>query len=91
MSAYIDNMTDETWETYEAARDVGDPIPLTDKAEIPVFPVDALPEPIADMVYAVAEATQTDPAMAGTCAISTMSACAGGHAEIGFNPAGVNR
>ena len=57
-------------------------IPLTDKAEIPPFPVDSLPKPIADMVNAVAMATQTDPAMAATCALSALSACTGGHAEI---------
>jgi replicative DNA helicase len=59
-----------------------DPIPLTDKSEIPPFPVDSLPKPIADMVNAVAEATQTDPAMAGTSGLSALSACTGGHAEI---------
>jgi replicative DNA helicase len=59
-----------------------DPIPLTDKAEIPLFPVGSLPRPIADMVNAVAEATQTDPAMPGTSALSALSACTGGHAEI---------
>ena len=30
----------------------------------------------------MAEATQTDPAMAGTAALSALSACAGGHAEV---------
>ena len=59
-----------------------DPIPLTQNATIPPFPVDSLPGPIADMVHAVAEATQTDPAMAGTSALSVLSACAGGCAEI---------
>jgi hypothetical protein len=59
-----------------------DPIPLTDRAEIPPFPVDSLPKPIADMVKAVAEATQTDLAMARTSALSALSACTGGHARI---------
>jgi replicative DNA helicase len=58
------------------------PIPLTDKAEIPPFPVDSLPKPIADMVSSVSVATQTDPAMAATSALSALSACTGGHAEI---------
>ena len=40
------------------------------------------PKPIADMVDAVAEATQTDPAMPATSALSALSACTGGHAEI---------
>jgi replicative DNA helicase len=59
-----------------------EPIPLAQKVEIPPFPVKELPKPIADMVHAVAEATQTDPAMAGTSALSALSACTGGHAEI---------
>jgi replicative DNA helicase len=59
-----------------------DPIPLTQPVQIPPFPVDSLPKPVADMVKATAEATQTDPAMAGTSALSAMSACTGGHAEI---------
>jgi hypothetical protein len=60
----------------------GDPIPLTQTVPIPAFPVDSLPGPIAEMVYAVADSTQTDPAMAGTSALSVLSACTGGHAEI---------
>jgi replicative DNA helicase len=60
----------------------GDPIPLTQTVQIPAFPTDALPNPIADMVNTVSEATQTDPAMAGTSALSALSACTGGHAEI---------
>jgi replicative DNA helicase len=60
----------------------GDPIPLTQTVPIPAFPVGALPGPIAEMVHAVAEATQTDPAMPATSALSALSACTGGHAEI---------
>ena len=60
----------------------GDPIPLTQPVTIPPFPVDSLPEPIAEMVHAVSEATQTDPAMPATSALSVLSACTGGHAEI---------
>ena len=59
-----------------------DPIPLTGIVSLPSFPSDAFPTPIADMVRGVAEATQTDPAMAGTSAISALSACAGGNVEI---------
>jgi replicative DNA helicase len=62
------------------------PIPLTGSVPVPPFPVDALPVSVAAMVRAVAEATQTDVAMAATCAISTLSACAGGHAEIEIRP-----
>jgi replicative DNA helicase len=58
------------------------PVPLTDPVVLPPFPVDALPEPVAAMVSAVAEATQTDPAMAGTAALSVLAGCCGGHAEV---------
>jgi hypothetical protein len=60
----------------------GDPVPLSQAVQMPPFPVDALPDPIAQMVRAVSEATQTDPAMAATSALSALSACCGGHAEI---------
>jgi hypothetical protein len=59
-----------------------EPIPLTVKVPLPKFPVDALPGPIAAMVRQTSQATQTDPAMAGTSALSSLSACTGGHAEI---------
>jgi replicative DNA helicase len=59
-----------------------DPIPLTHRVDLPPFPTDALPNDIAAMVRAVSEATQTDPAMAATSALSALSACTGGHAEI---------
>jgi hypothetical protein len=58
------------------------PIPLMRVVSLPSFPVDAFPKSIADMVHAVAEATQTDPVMAGTSALTALSACAGGHAEV---------
>jgi replicative DNA helicase len=59
-----------------------EPIPLIREVQIPAFPVDSFPEPIADQVRGVAEATQTDPAMAGTSALSVLSACTGGRAVI---------
>jgi replicative DNA helicase len=62
------------------------PIPLTQTVTIPTFAVNSLPEPIAKMVQAVSEATQTDPAMAGTSALSALAACCGGHAEIEIRP-----
>lgn len=58
------------------------PIPLTQAIKVPPFPVDALPETFASMVCNVAEATQTDPAMAGTSALAALSACTGGYAKI---------
>lgn len=62
------------------------PIPLVGHTPTIEFPVDALPAPIASMVEAVAEATQTDPAMAGTSALSALSACAVGRAEVEARP-----
>lgn len=62
------------------------PVPLTQHIEIPPFPVDSLPDAIADMVRGVSEATQTDPAMAGTSALSALAGCIGGHAEIEIRP-----
>ncbi len=59
-----------------------DPIPLTQAAVVPSFPVDALPTPFADMVRALSEATQTDPAMAATSTLSVLSACVGGRVEV---------
>jgi hypothetical protein len=38
------------------------------------------------MVNALSDATQTDPAMAGTSALTALAACTGGHAEIEVRP-----
>jgi hypothetical protein len=60
-----------------------DPIPLVGNlVEVPPFPVDALPTAFARKITELAEATQTDPAMAATSVLSVLSACAGGHARI---------
>ena len=67
-------------------KDDSGPVPLTSAVDVLPFPVDAFPEHIAEMVRAVSEATQTDPAMAGTSALSMLSACTGGHAEIEIRP-----
>ena len=67
------------------------PIPLTGFVSLVSFPVGSFPNAIADMIIAVAEATQTDLAMAGTAAISALSACAGGNVEIQIRTAGSNR
>lgn len=64
----------------------GDPIPLSSPAPVPEFPVTALPGPYRDMVSAIAETTQTDPAMAGTSALSAISVCTGGNARLEVRP-----
>ena len=68
---------------FQADADADEPIPLTaDPVDVPPFPVDALPAAFADKVTELAEATQTDPAMAATSALTTLAACVGGHAKI---------
>ncbi|MGI9085386.1 MAG: YfjI family protein [Aeromicrobium sp.] len=62
------------------------PIPLRPRYIARPFPTDALPEPFRTMVEAVAEATQTDPAMAGVTALSVLAAAAGGCAEVQVRP-----
>jgi replicative DNA helicase len=60
----------------------GDPIALTQSVPVPPFPAGSLPPQIRAMVETVSEATQTDPAMAGTSALTALSACTGGHAVV---------
>ena len=60
----------------------GVPIPLTGNTVLPPFPTDSLPPVVAGMVEEVARSTQTDPAMAGTCALSAYATACGGTAEI---------
>lgn len=59
-----------------------DPIPLTGSQPRPTFPTTALPSVLEQMVTALAEATQTDPAMAGTTVLTVIAAAVGGRAEI---------
>ena len=51
-----------------------EPLPLSRFTMAP-FPVDALPQPIADYVRAVAESTQTPVDMAGSIVLSVLSTC----------------
>ena len=58
------------------------PVPLHPRVPVPAFPVHCLPYKYAKIVETVSNATQTDPAMAGTSALSALSACTGGHAVV---------
>lgn len=83
-----DDMAEDLRDWYAEDQDDTDedPIPLTCPAPIPPFPADSLPTWMQNMVSAVAEATQTDAAMAATSALAAVSACAGGHSEIEIRP-----
>lgn len=63
-----------------------EPIPLIELADVPSFPVDALPDVISQKVTELAEATQTDPAMAATSALTVLSTCCGGCARVEIRP-----
>ncbi|MDP9395576.1 MAG: YfjI family protein [Actinomycetota bacterium] len=58
------------------------PTPLSKATAPPPFPSQALGGWAAEMVQAVAEATQTDPGMAGTLVLGALAAAAGGRAEV---------
>ena len=64
----------------------GDPIPLLPKVIGVEFPVAELPETYRAMVEAVAEMTQTDPAMAGVSCLTVLAAAAGGAVEVEARP-----
>jgi hypothetical protein len=58
------------------------PVPLGTRHVLPPFPVDALPEWVANMVSGVAVETQTPPDIPGTIALATLSAAAGGRIAV---------
>jgi replicative DNA helicase len=62
------------------------PIPLTTTARPPAFPVQALPEWLAEFVQAEAIATQTPPDLAGMLVLTALAAAAGGLAEVQVRP-----
>jgi replicative DNA helicase len=62
------------------------PIPLSTTARPPAFPVQALPEWLAEFVQAEATATQTPPDLAGMLVLTALAAAAGGLAEVQVRP-----
>jgi hypothetical protein len=62
------------------------PIPLGVAAEVPTFPVDALPGWLGDYVAAVATATQTPPDLAGMLALAVLATVAAGAVEVQPRP-----
>jgi hypothetical protein len=57
-------------------------IPLGDRRHLPEFPAYVLPTWVADMVYSVAEFTQTPVDLAGCISLAALSTAAGGRAEV---------
>src|SRR6266571_5924315 len=64
----------------------GVPVPLSARRLLPPFPIDALPGWVADMVAAVAEATQTPPDLAGCLALACLATAAGGRVVVEVRP-----
>jgi replicative DNA helicase len=62
------------------------PIPLGLAAEVPTFPVDALPGWLGDYVAAVATATQTPPDLAGMLALAVLATVTAGTVEVQPRP-----
>jgi replicative DNA helicase len=57
-------------------------IPLGQGRHLPPFPAEVLPDWAAEMVYAVAEFTQTPIDLAGSIGLAALSTAAGGRAEV---------
>lgn len=57
-------------------------IPLGKGRHLPAFPAEVLPDWAAEMVYAVAEFTQTPIDLAGSICLAALSTAAGGRAEV---------
>src|SRR6266536_3106847 len=64
----------------------GEPVPLSARRMLPPFPIDALPGWVADMVAAVAEASQTPPDLAGCLALACVATAAGGRVVVEVRP-----
>ncbi|MET9483511.1 YfjI family protein [Streptomyces sp. NPDC006638] len=59
-----------------------EPVPLSARRELPIFPVHALPGWLGDMVAAVAEETQTPVDLAGCLGLAVLATAAGGRATV---------
>ena len=60
--------------------------PLRAAADLPAFPVEALPDFLAAWVRAEATANQTPPDLAGMLVLTALAAAAGGLAEVQLRP-----
>jgi replicative DNA helicase len=66
----------------QANRPWEEPVPLRAAADLPAFPVEALPDFLAAWVRAEATATQTPPDLPGMLVLATLATAAGGLARI---------
>ncbi|MEV6932063.1 DUF3987 domain-containing protein [Dactylosporangium sp. NPDC051485] len=71
--AMLDTATAGGWPTL---------IPIGTGRHLPTFPAEVLPDWVAEMVYAVAEFTQTPLDLPGSIALAALSTAAGGRAEV---------
>ena len=70
----------------QANRPWAEPVPLQPVADLPGFPVEALPDWLAAYVAAEAVATQTPPDLPGMLALAALATAAGGLARIQVRP-----
>jgi replicative DNA helicase len=70
----------------QANRPWAEPVPLRLAADLPGFPVEALPDWLAAYVAAEATATQTPPDLPGMLVLATLATAAGGLARIQVRP-----
>ena len=73
-------------EAAQAGRPWGEVVPLRAAADLPAFPVEALPDWLAEYVAAEATATQTPPDLPGMLVLATLATAAGGLARIQIRP-----
>jgi replicative DNA helicase len=66
----------------QANRPWAEPVPLRPVVDLPGFPVEALPDWLAEYVAAEATATQTPPDLAAMLLLTALAAAAGGLAEV---------
>ena len=63
-----------------------DPVPIVGAEILPAFPVDALPDFLAEYVSALATATQTPLDLPGVMVVAALAAAAGGRAVVEARP-----
>lgn len=86
MATHLHAVPDAPADAADGPRYEDAPIPLDSVRGLPPFPTEALPGWLAEMVTAVAEATQTPPDLAGCVALAATSTAIGGRSVIRIRP-----